>query len=316
MGRKKSDTEMNDTAATVLDVAPRLVSKRRKHIASSSDPREELRSLVMQHKALTRASVAITHMASDRKRLDDNGDPTGEVVACRLPSDVQIAFKSLAQDVAKKKAAHLESAMTAQLKQIPVYQHFLRHVFGVGPVVSAYLVSEIDIHRAVKSSALRRFCGLAVINGRLERRTKGVKSGYSSEMRTRLYQAFSAMWKNGIGKGKTCKYLQIWIDAKHRKMQMATDGKIQNGTGKTVSAKGYAHSYGWHKAADVFIEDLYVVWRALEGLDVWPSYYAAKLGYEHGGKISVNAPKRLTAEEALAIVGDVSGHAYEWNQAA
>jgi len=301
--------QMIDEAKTVLNVHKRLVTKRRKAVASSTDPREELRRIVRQHKALVKASVAITHMSSDRKNRE-----TGEVIVCRLPEDVQIAFQSLAQDVAKKKAEALESAMKQELKRIPIYNHFLKNVFGVGPVVAAYLVSEIDIHRAVKSSALRRFCGLAVINGRLERRAKGVKSAYSSELRTRIFQAFDSMWKNRTkGQGRMTKYLEIWVNAKHRKLQMATDGKINNGV-RDVSAKGYSHSYGWHKAADIFLEDLYTIWRALEGLDVWPSYYAAKLGYEHGGKISVNAPKKLTVEEALELVGDVAGHPYVWSE--
>jgi hypothetical protein len=73
--------------------------------------------------------------------------------------------------------------------------------------------------------------------------------------------------------------------------------------GRTVPWDGHAHSYGWHKAADILIEDLYIVWRTLAGMPVWPSYYAAKLGYEHGGKISVNAPKMLSLDEAKALVG-------------
>jgi hypothetical protein len=255
-------------------------------------------------------------MASDRTNRT-----TGDPIKCNLPTDVQAQFKLLANEVARKEAKRLESAMTRQLKMIPVWQLYLQHVFGVGPVVAAYLVSEIDIFdrpdetgqiRAKKPSALRKFCGMAVVDGRLERRAKGIKSSYSSDLRTCLFNAFSSMWKNGRGKGRSSKYLDIWVNAKHRKLSMASEGRISNGV-RDVSANGYAHSYGWHKAADVLLEDLYTVWRAIEGLDVWPSYYAAKLGYEHGGKISVNAPKRLTVDEALAIVGDVSGRAHEWN---
>ena len=88
--------------------------------------------------------------------------------------------------------------------------------------------------------------------------------------------------------------MQIWNDVKHRELS----------AGRT---KAHSDSKGWHKAADVFLEDLYIVWRAMEGLDIWPSYYAAKLGYMHGGKISVNAPTRMTVEDALAVVGYVGG---------
>jgi hypothetical protein len=81
--------------------------------------------------------------------------------------------------------------------------------------------------------------------------------------------------------------------------------------GGWVKWDGHAHSYGWHKAADILLEDLYVVWRALEALPVWPSYYAAKLGYEHGGApvdkvegyFKNAAPKMLTVEDAKRLVG-------------
>src|SRR5688572_10902465 len=115
-------------AKTIMDVNPRLVTKRRKDIPSSTDPREELRKLIRQHKALTRSSVAITSMASDRTNRT-----TGEKIECPLLVDVQIKFKALADDVAKKTAKALEGAMLRQLKQIPVYKQFLSKVYGVGP---------------------------------------------------------------------------------------------------------------------------------------------------------------------------------------
>lgn len=278
---------------------------------SSDDPREELRRLVMQHKALTKAAVALEHMCSDCTSRD-----TGETIACRLPRDIQVQGQTFADEVFRKAATKLETAMLRELRKIPIFQLYLSKLFGVksGGPIAAYLVAEIDIRRSEKPSALRRFCGLAVIDGRLERRTKGQKNAFSSEMRTRLFQLFQTMWKNRRHDPEN-KYLKIWDDARHRIEQSERvfergvdrkgewTGKIINGQGKTVSARGFAHSYGWHKAADVFLEDLYIVWRAIEGLPVWPSYYAAKLGYEHGGKISVNAPKMLTVDEALAAVG-------------
>jgi hypothetical protein len=50
---------------------------------------------------------------------------------------------------------------------------------------------------------------------------------------------------------------------------------------------------------------MYTIARTLEGLPVWPSYLAAKLGYMHGGKICINEPKVLTLEEAKAAIGYV-----------
>ena len=41
----------------------------------------------------------------------------------------------------------------------------------------------------------------------------------------------------------------------------------------------------------------------------WPDWYAAKLGYMHGGKIAVREPKMMTYDEAVAAVGDVGWRA-------
>lgn len=301
-------------AKSIMGIAPKgpvNLKGRQQHVPAYEDPREELRYLVQRHKALTKSAVALDHMCSDRISRE-----TGDVIACRLPKDVQIQGQAFAKEVFRKAAEGLERAMLQQLRLLPIFQTYLSKVFGLssGGPIAAYLVAEIDIRRAEKPSALRRFCGMAVINGRLERRTKGEVSGFSSEMRTRLFQLFQGMWKNQRHDPDN-KYLTIWRNARHRIEQSERvfdrgvdkagewTGKLVNGQGRAVSARGFAHSYGWHKAADVFLEDLYTVWRAIEGLPVWPSYYAAKLGYEHGGKISVNAPRMLTVEEALEIVG-------------
>lgn len=305
----------------------RIARKKTAGPPSSTDPRVELKRLVQQHKAWTRKAVAIDHMSSDRKDKE-----TEEIIPCDVPIDVRASMQAV-KDALKLEASRLESAMTRALRGIPIYDKFLRHVFGCGPVVAAYLVADINIQRAEKISNLRRYCGLAVIDGRLERREGGPKydpkgnltgaSGtFNAEIRTRLFQMFSAMWKNAAKSGKTSKYMDVWNGYRHRVehservFDRGVDkdggwtGKIKAGTGRVVSARGFAHSTGWHKAADVFVEDLYIVWRALEGLPVWPSYYTAKLtpGYEHGGAVAkVIGPRMLTVEEALAIVGNPGG---------
>ncbi len=308
--KKKTMTEGEILNAPVLPKAVRKLKAKPVYVPACDNPMDELRRLVRQHKALVKASVAIGNMTSNR-----TNHVTGDAILCRLPVDAQVEGELLVKTY-KKKANALASAMLKELRKIPIYRDWLSRVFiAKGPIMSAYLVAEINIHLAVKPSNLRRFCGLAVINGTLERRTKGAKNAYSSEMRMRLFQLFNTLWK-GRRHSPDNKYLAIWDQYRSRieNSERVTDrgvdklgdwtGKLVNGRGKTVSARGFAHSYGWHKAADVFLEDLYTVWRSIEGLPVWPSYYAAKLGYAHGGTISVNAPKMLTLPEALELVGD------------
>lgn len=272
------------------------------YVPSTDDPKEEIRKIMLQHHAATKASVGLKHMSTDRKN-----EETGEVIKCRLPEDTALVLQEAGKR-AKADANALKTPIRRELRKLPIYTEFLKDVFGFGEVVSGYIASDIDFHKCVKPSQLKRFCGMAVINGKLERRTKGQKNAYNANMRTRLFQAFSAMWKNAAKEGVTTKYLEIWRNTKHRELSRpeVINGKVER-NGKMVSAKGIAHKKGWHKACDVFLEDLYMMGRALEGLEVWPSYYAAKLGYEHGGKISVNAPKRLTVDEAKELIGFVGG---------
>jgi hypothetical protein len=200
--------------------------------------------------------------------------------------------------------------MTRELKRVDVYQLFLSKVFGCGPVVSSYLIAMIRTDRLNKVSNLRRYCGYACDeSGRLERRSGGPKfdpqgvrtegtGTFNDDLRRCIWQMFSAMWKNAAKKsekapyGSTTKYLTRWREAKAGALAVGMP-------------KGKAHSKGMHKAADLFIEDLYTVLCALTGLPVWPSWYAMKLGFYHGGKVCVNQPKMLSVEEAITLVGNV-----------
>lgn len=284
-------------------------------VPSSDDPAIELKRLVREHRALTRRSVAIAAMVSDkvaRKDIPARGLKKGDAIKSDVPEDARQEALLLSEAFSDK-ASGLESAMKRELKKIPVYQHFLSRVWGLGPVVASYLVAEVDIRKAVKPSNLRRFAGMAVIEGSLERRKAGEKSKYNADLRMRLFQMFTAMRRNA-GKEDaptvSTKYLKIWTDYKFRMLHSArvVDGKIQkqDPKGSTVSAKGFANSTGWHKAADVFLTDLYLIWRALEGLPAWCPYVAEKLGYWHGGDIPAwSGGRMLTLEEALTLVGEV-----------
>lgn len=329
-----------ETAKGAAGKIGRKLRVKKPPVPSQDEPRAELRRLVKEHKNFTRKATAIRSMASDKKNRE-----TGEKIPCTLPKD-RIAEVNAVAAAISADAKRLESAMLVELRKEPIYTDWLANVYGIGPVVAAYLVSEINVGdyndpvtgelRSRKPSQVKRFCGLAVIDGKLERPKAREKNHYSKEMRTRIYQAMSAMYKNAAWFtvcsqhedekpkaqakkevkaafreatanclacqatsrpfGKTSKYLTLWADTVHREASAERKGGFKKGM--------------W-KAASLLIEDLYIVWRALLGLPVWPSYYAAMLGYEHGGKISVNAPKLITFEEAVALVGDVGGHLAE-----
>src|ERR1700749_1358465 len=84
------------------------------YVPMHDDPVKELRHLVMQHKAITKAAVAIENMSSDKKNRE-----TGEKIKCRLPEDVMVDL----QDTAKRqklRATQLEAAMKKSLQKVPI----------------------------------------------------------------------------------------------------------------------------------------------------------------------------------------------------
>lgn len=84
-------------------------------VPSSADPREELKRLVLQHKAITKAATAIDNMSRDKTRRD-----TGEVMKCRLPEDVMVDLQETARRNTKR-AQQLKSAMLRELRKVPIY---------------------------------------------------------------------------------------------------------------------------------------------------------------------------------------------------
>lgn len=280
-----------------------------------ANPREELRRLVRLHTNISRSAVALHHMRSDRKSR-----ATGAIIHCLLPDDLRADLER-AQKRFETTDKRIAREMARALKQLPIWS-WLGSVAGFAEKTSAILVGEADIARATKASSLKMFFGSCPVaeTGRLVRPVAKKSNRYHSGIRTVLWQAFTSMMKNeakrypGAPHGRTNKYLDIWYAAFFGSMHdprydanAKTWSHVQP-SGETSLVGGgtaYLRKRAMWKAVDIFVEDLYTVWRALEGLSVWPDWYAAKLGYMHGGKIAVREPRLITYDEAVAMAGDV-----------
>lgn len=336
---KKPLTNLSKRKQPVKDVAgiaEALATKMPQH-----DPDTlELKRLVHEHAAVMRKAVAVESMTLDR--IVRQGPNKGDVIANSLPGTPKARLLEVSVCL-KKDSAVLEKEMKVLVKKQPIYQHFLKFVPGMsnGGVLCAYLIAYIDIRHggrdgsttrhgaareyrdpiATKLSHIVRYCGYAigrdsdgVQTGRLERRTVGVKLGYNADLRMRLFQWFSVLLK-GSGRYpsiRQSKYWRLYEDTKHR---LTSDPRFNleanTWEGRVGPAKGWIHSKCWHKVVHLFLEDLYTVWRSLENLPVWPSYYAAKMGYGHNGIPMPNdsklgagvGPKLLALSEAQTMVG-------------
>jgi hypothetical protein len=273
------------------------------------DPRDELRRLVREHTHVTRLAVSFENSANDR-----TNKTTGEKIPCVLPSHIRVDILNSAKAL-RTHAASLKPKMTVELRKIPIFIHFLSKVWGVcgedGGTVAAYLCASVKIDRCVKPSQLVRYCGNACDprTGKREIRIRnagpkyapngsltGATGTYNDVLKSVIWQGMCSLRKNAARKsanrpnGTTTKYLDCWLNAVHWRK---TNGK----------EKG-AEAAGRRKATDLFLEDLYMVWRTLERLPVWPDLYSARRGYRHGGAPCLNEGIIMTMDQALAAVGD------------
>ena len=233
-------------------------------------------------------------------------------------------------------ATILEPKIMEIVKRQPIYQHFMKHTPGLasGGIICGYLIGFIDIRHggkdgserkdktlremrdpaATKLSHIVRYCGYAGgtdahghQTGRMERPQAGVKLGYNAELRTRLYQWASVLIKGGSTWAASTKYYKLYTDTRHRLGSVRDESGWRETTWKLGMPS--PHSKAWHKMVHLLLEDLYIVWRTIEGLPVWPSYYSAKMGYGHGGMPTASkygpglGPKLLALPEALEMVG-------------
>ena len=298
------------TAPNPTKLAKRLGKRRAPEPVASDSPSIELRRIVHVHRTLLRDATAIDNMSSDRvwKKKDVDGNEVKETVPCRLPEHNKVDMQATAEKL-REEAKHLERAMLVQLRQIPVYVEFLSKVKGVGPVTAGYLAAMVRIDRSVKVSQLIRYCGFGTgRDGKSERREGAPKYApdgsvtdgtgtYNDELKIALVMCLKFMRMSCAKERATNRYLKRWDDAKHTALT------IPNARLGRVMRDGEADDKGRRKATDLFLWDLYVMWRTLEGLPVWPDKYAAMRGVMHGGAGCENVPMTLTLDEGREMVG-------------
>lgn len=151
---------------------------------------------------------------------------------------------------------------------------YLKPIKGLGPILSAKLISMIDPARANTASALWRYAGFGVTIGedgigRAERPVKGVKLPYNAKLKSTMFLVVSSFLKCNSP------YRAIYDAAKARYQRDRPDW-----------VKDRIHKASMRKTAQVFLAHLHEVWRKLEGLPVRPLYVHEYMGHTHVHKAS------------------------------
>lgn len=122
-------------------------------------------------------------------------------------------------------------------------------------------------------SKLWAFAGLAVIDGRAQRRKKGERANWSSNLKV-------LCWKIGESFNKVGKAYRKELDAYKEALRAAHPEPVkvkEGGRTKTLYTDGHIHNAGKRCTVKLFLSHLWEVWRTEEGLAVRPAYIL-----EHG----------------------------------
>jgi hypothetical protein len=171
------------------------------------------------------------------------------------------------------------------VKRYPIWECFLSKVRGCGPLMSAVIISELDPYKAKYVSSFWMYAGLDVEGGMGRSRKKEhlVEVEYINKdgelakrnsitfnpfLKTKLIGVLGTSFLRSQGQ-----YSKIFYDYRDR---------LENSPKHQDKTPGHRKNMAIRYMIKMFLKDLWVAWRTLEGLPVTPDYAEAKLGLKHG----------------------------------
>ena len=175
-----------------------------------------------------------------------------------------------------------------ELENFPIWTQYLKHIRGVGPAMAGIIISEFNIEIAKHISSFWKFAGLDVAEdgkGRSRKEEHLVQKEYidkTGETKTRLSITFNPLVKTkltGVLAGVLIrlgneKYVKVYHDYKHR---------LENHAVYKDTTKLHRHRMAVRYMMKIFLSDLWLAWRELEGLPITEPYAVAKLGMQPHG---------------------------------
>lgn len=171
------------------------------------------------------------------------------------------------------------------VKLFPIWDVFLKNVKGCGPAMAAVCISELDPHKARHISSYWKYAGLDVAGdgkGRSRKKEHLVEVDYTNkdgEASKRVGITFNPFLKTKlVGVLGSCflrsggDYKLIYEGYKHR-LECREEYKDDT--------KGHRHNMAIRYMIKMFLKDLWLEMRKIEGLPVTQDYAEAKLGLNH-----------------------------------
>lgn len=210
-----------------------------------------LRALVdLRSNQVQKTRIAFSNRVSAIERGDDIASDKQREIVNRWKMRFLEMEKELDDDVADL------------VKDEPIFDELVC-LKGIGPMLSAKIISMVDIERAPTVSSLWRYGGYGVIDGQRERPIKGQRLHYNIRLKSALYLVASSFLKCDSP------YRAIYDKAKAYYQETKPDW-----------TKLHIHRGAMRKTIKLFLSHLWVRWRLLEGLPIREPYVHEKLGHQ------------------------------------
>ena len=248
--------------------------------------RDNLRKLVQVRYDYQDLRIRTSNRLS--KKADGSNQNKDDAI---LPEDKIPQIRSLL-DTSKDMEDEIEAAIKSEVEKFPIYTEFLSKVKGCGPSLSAILISSIDINKAVYASKMVQYAGLnpgmqkgkrkdadgniietdELVRG--DRPTKGYLLPYNAFLKTKLMGVLAGCMLKANSQYK------IYYD--NMKERLSNSDKSVNGKTDRKwkdESKSHINMAAQRYMIKMFLQDLYGVWRELEGLPVRRPYQEEYLGH-------------------------------------
>ena len=177
------------------------------------------------------------------------------------------------REIVFREEEQLAKDLAKEIHKHDLWKHFLQDVKGCGESIAAVIISEFDIHKAPTVSNLWSFAGLAP--GK-DRKVKGQKCCFNQFLRAKLCGVLGSSFLKC-----NSPYREYYDNMKNRLESAGWGMDSKNPTDKKRPKAGHQHKAATRYMVKMFLRDLYVAWRTLEGLPVREPYQAEYLGHRH-----------------------------------
>jgi len=277
----------------------------------SPDAKKLLADLRAEYDLLADAVIRVSLGAWQKRLLDHSG-----LIAS--PYDLVMVESYVRLEESEERLARELGALVAQH---PLWTSFLSDVRGVGPILGAVILAELDPYRARTVSSFWASAGLDVVlvadeagtcerdgvryrgEGRSRRAEHLVKRTYTNKkgeeaernsitfnplLKTKLTGVLGPSFLRAGGR-----YAGVYRDYKHRLESRPDIGIAADEAGTPGATKLHRHAMAIRYAVKQFLADLWTHWRQLEGLPLTDPYHVAKLGMppHHGRGEDDEAPE-------------------------